>query len=63
MIYYGISYGMPLTRKFRRIGGSLLLAVPKDLVDLYDVSEGDYALFEPLGERVIRIKILSKNSA
>ncbi len=33
-----------------------MLAVPKDFVDLYEVTGGDVASFEPLGERSFRIK-------
>ncbi len=57
----GIHRRMPLTRKVRRIGGSLVVAVPKDFVDLYDVDEGDAAEFEPLGERTFRIKLLRQD--
>ncbi len=47
---------MALKRQIRRTGRSLVVAMPKDLVDLYEVGEGDYAEFEPLGERTFRIK-------
>ncbi len=49
---------MPLTRKLRKIGGSVLVAIPKDLVDLYEVEDGDRAEFEPLGERTFRIRLV-----
>ncbi len=53
---------MPLTRKLRRIGGSLLVATPKDLADLYDAREGDQADIEPLGDRTFRIRLVRARS-
>lgn len=35
-----------------------MVAVPKDLTDLYDVDERDHAEFEPMGERTFRIKLV-----
>lgn len=58
-IYCEISIRMTLIRKLRRTGGSLLVAIPKDLVDYYDISKGEVAMFEPLGERTLRVKIVS----
>ena len=40
---------MVLRRRIRKAGRSLIITIPKDLVDLYEVEEGDKAEFEPWG--------------
>ncbi len=49
---------LALRRQIRRMGRSLALTILKDLVDLYEVEEGDPAEFELLGERTFRIKLV-----
>ncbi len=52
---------MPLKRQIRRTGRSLAITIPKDLVDLYEIGEGDFAEFEPLGERTFRIRFVRED--
>ncbi len=54
---------MALQRQIRRTGRSLAITIPKDLVDLYEVGDGNQADFEPLGERTFRIKLVRKGTA
>ncbi len=47
---------MALRRQIRRTGRSLAITIPKDLVDLYEVGDGEHAEFEPRGDRIFRIE-------
>ncbi len=49
---------MALWLHLRGTGRSLALAIPKDLVDLYEVGEGNQAEFERLEERTFRIRLV-----
>jgi len=49
---------MSLSRKVRTTGRSLVVTIPGDLVALYDIKDGEEAIFEPLGERRFSMKIL-----
>ena len=52
---------MPLTRKTRASGSSLVITIPSQLVEAYDISIGDTVQIIPLKNGEIRIKKLYEN--
>ena len=51
---------MPLTRKARVVGSSLVLTIPSQLAKAYDISDGDEIEIIPMGIGEFRIKKLNK---
>ncbi len=49
---------MGLTRKLRKIGNSLTIAIPSQLAEMVGFKAGDHVEFDYLGEGVLRIKTL-----
>jgi antitoxin component of MazEF toxin-antitoxin module len=47
---------MPLVRKTRESGGSLVVAIPSQLVEAFELSKGDDMQIIPLKNGEIRIK-------
>lgn len=59
-IYFGI-YSffcdvVPLTRKIRRSGKSIVVNIPSQLVELYDMQMGDELEFFPLDNGELRLR-------
>lgn len=50
---------MPLIRKTRQSGTSIVVTIPSQLVDAYDISSGDTVQITPLKNGEIRIKKVS----
>ena len=51
---------MPLTRKTRNSGSSIVLTIPSQIVDAYNISSGDFLEIIPL-ENEIRIKKINND--
>lgn len=51
---------MPLTRKTRLSGSSLVITIPSQLVEAYDINSGDHVEIIPLKDGEIRIKKIQK---
>jgi len=47
---------MPLTRKTRSSGASIVITIPSQLVKAYDINSGDLVRIIPLNEEQISIK-------
>jgi len=47
---------MPLTRKTRLSGSSLVVAIPSQIVEAYDINRGDLVEIIPLKNGEIKIK-------
>ncbi len=47
---------MGLTRKLRKVGNSLTIAVPAQLADMLGLEAGDRMEWEHLGEGMLRLK-------
>ncbi len=55
---------MPLTRKTRLSGSSIVITIPSQLVEAYDINSGDIVEITPLRDGEIRIrKINTKQSS
>jgi len=54
---------MPLVRKTRESGGSLVIAIPSQLVEAFELSKGDNMQIVPLKNGEIRIKKLNTEKA
>jgi len=66
-IYLGIHYNewdgkMPLTRKARIVGSSLVLTIPSQLAKAHDISDGDELEIIPEGIGEFRIKKIKKRT-
>lgn len=58
MLRYDIIKGKSsLVRKIRQSGDSLVVTVPKQIVEQFNAHEGDFVTFEP-GEKQIKVKIV-----
>ncbi len=58
MMRYDIIKGTsPMVRKIRKSGDSLIITVPKQIVEKFNAHDGDYITFEP-NEKEVRIKII-----
>ena len=60
---YITSFGgweMPLTRKARVVGSSLVLTIPSQLAKAYDINDGDEIEIIPVGIGEFRMKKLKK---
>jgi len=55
-IYYIVRAGMPLIRKTRNSGSSLVLAIPSQLVEAYDITSGDTLEIIPLGKGEFKVR-------
>jgi bifunctional DNA-binding transcriptional regulator/antitoxin component of YhaV-PrlF toxin-antitoxin module len=51
---------LPLTRKARVVGSSLVLTIPSQLAKAYDINDGDEIEIIPVGIGEFRIKKLKK---
>ena len=51
---------LPLTRKARVVGSSLVLTIPSQLAKAYDISDGDEIEIIPVGIGEFRMKKLKK---
>ena len=51
---------MPLTRKARVVGSSLVLTIPSQLAKAYDINDGDEIEIIPLGIGEFRMKKVKK---
>ena len=47
---------MPLTRKTRLSGSSIIVTIPSQLVKAYDISDGDEIEIIPLGHGELKIR-------
>jgi len=47
---------MPLTRKIRVSGSSIVVTIPSQLVEAFDISSGDFVEIIPLRNGEIRIR-------
>ena len=47
---------MPLTRKTRLSGSSLVLTIPSQLVEAYDIGDGEELEIIPLGHGELKIR-------
>ncbi len=45
-----------MERKIREINGSLIVTLPKQLCDLYNMKAGDYMSIEPIGNGELRLR-------
>jgi len=52
---------MPLTRKTRLSGSSLVLTIPSQLVEAYNIDDGDELEIIPLGNGELRIRKAEKH--
>lgn len=50
---------MPLTRKTRLSGSSIVITIPSQLVEAYDINSGDIVEITPLRDGEIRIRKIS----
>ena len=50
---------MPLTRKTRISGSSIVVTIPSQIVEAYDISSGDFLEVIPL-DKEIRLKKIDK---
>lgn len=58
MLRYDIIKGKnSMVRKIRKSGDSLIVTVPKQIVDKFQVQDGDVIAFEP-GDKEIKLKIV-----
>ena len=51
---------MPLTRKARIVGSSLVITIPSQIAKAHDINNGDQLEIIPLGLGEFRIKKISK---
>lgn len=49
-----------MERKLRNINGSLIITLPKQLCDLYNMKAGDSMKIEPIGNGELRLKKLTQ---
>ena len=58
MIYITVSTDgyMPLTRKTRSSGGSIVVTIPSQLVEAFDISSGDFVEIIPMKAGEIKIR-------
>jgi antitoxin component of MazEF toxin-antitoxin module len=52
---------MPLTRKTRTSGSSIVVTIPSQLVEAFDINSGDLVEITPLKKGEIRIKKVNNN--
>jgi len=52
---------MPLTRKTRFSGSSIVITIPSQLVEAYDIYSGDLVEIIPLRDGEIKIKKIPKD--
>ena len=52
---------MPLTRKTRYSGSSIVITIPSQLIEAYDIHTGDTVQITPLKNGEIRIKKININ--
>ncbi len=45
-----------LKRKLRKVGGALVISIPKPVCDMHDLNEGDYLEISPIGYGEFKIK-------
>ncbi len=50
---------MPLTRKTRKVGSSLMVAIPAQLAQLLDIEAGDVLEFDVIGRDALRVTKVS----
>lgn len=61
MLRYDIIKGKSsLVRKIRKSGDSMIVTVPKTIIDKFNIQDGDVVAFEP-NEKDIKIKIVHMN--
>ena len=53
-------WGMPLTRKARVVGSSLVLTIPSQLAKAHDINDGDEIEIIPMGIGEFKIRKLKK---
>ena len=51
---------MPLTRKARVVGSSLVITIPSQLAEVYDINDGDELEIIPVGMGEFRIRKMKK---
>ena len=54
---------MPLTRKTRFSGSSIVLTIPSQLVKAYDINDGDEIEIIPLGHGELKIRKAAVNKS
>ena len=59
-MYVSKDGAMPLTRKTRRSGSSIVVTIPSQLVDAYGINSGDFIEIIPLKDGEIKIKKADK---
>lgn len=52
---------MPLTRKTRVSGSSIVITIPSQLVEAYDINQGDLVEIVPLNDCEIRIRKITNS--
>ena len=56
-IYYSVEWGrVPLIRKTQSIGSKLVVSIPSQLVEAYDIDDGDNLEIIPLGPGSFKVK-------
>jgi bifunctional DNA-binding transcriptional regulator/antitoxin component of YhaV-PrlF toxin-antitoxin module len=56
-IYYRVRWGeMPLIRKTHSIGRRIVLSIPSQLAEAYDISDGDELEIIPLGHGEFKVR-------
>lgn len=45
-----------MERKLREINGSLVVTIPKQICDLYNMKNGDMLIIEPIGVGELRLR-------
>jgi len=50
-----------LKRKLRKVGGALVVCIPKPICDMYNFKDGDWLEISPIGGGEFKIKKVDKN--
>jgi antitoxin component of MazEF toxin-antitoxin module len=55
-VFLDLGWEMPLTRKTRLSGSSIVINIPSQLVEAYNITSGDYVEIIPMQNNEIKIK-------
>lgn len=56
MNYHMVGWGLPLTRKARKVAGSLVVTIPSQLAEAHNIHDGDELEIIPTGFGEFTIK-------
>jgi len=59
ILVFGVGWDMPLTRRTRLSGSSIVITLPSQLVEAYGICEGDELEIIPLGFGEFKIRKIS----